>query len=136
MGPRVINQNAPHHLRGDAEEVSAVLPRRGALIDEPQIGFVDETGSLQGVIRAFSLQVLAGELAQFFVNERHQAGGCFGIALAPIDQHLGDLLSGRRRYHAMCFQEEPGAPNLSGEYRDWLSLNSAKHRAARLELHP
>ena len=26
------------------------------------------------------------------------------------------------------FSGKPGAPNLSGEYRDWLSLNSAKHQ--------
>ena len=27
------------------------------------------------------------------------------------------------------FSGKPGAPNVSGEYRDWLSLNSAKHQA-------
>jgi hypothetical protein len=46
---------------------------------------------------------LARKLAQFFVDERHQAGGCVGIACTPIDQHLGDVLSGRRRCHARYF---------------------------------
>ncbi len=81
MGSGIIHEDATHHLRGDAEEMGAVLPGGGALIDQPQIRFVDEAGRLQGVIGAFSLEILARELAQFFVDERHQASRRFRIAL-------------------------------------------------------
>ena len=81
MGSGIVDEDATHDLRGDAEEVGAILPGGGALVDQPQIGFVDKAGRLQRVIRAFSLQISAGELAQFFVDQRHQAGGGFANRL-------------------------------------------------------
>ena len=47
---RVIDQNAPHRLRGDAEKVRAILPAHVALIDQLDERFVDERGRLQCVI--------------------------------------------------------------------------------------
>ena len=44
---RVVGQDAPHHLRGDAEEVCAVLPVDVALADQAQERFVDEVVSLE-----------------------------------------------------------------------------------------
>lgn len=40
--PRVIDQDSPHQLRGDAKELRAVLPVRAVLIDQFQIGLVHE----------------------------------------------------------------------------------------------
>src|SRR5918993_2740058 len=59
---RVIDEDAAHHLRRDAEEVRPVLPLHLRLIDEPQVGFVDERGRLQGVALSLAAQV-AGRLA-------------------------------------------------------------------------
>src|SRR5215208_5462717 len=39
--PRVVNQDAAHCLRGDAEEVCPVLPLDVFVPDEPQVGLVD-----------------------------------------------------------------------------------------------
>ena len=41
MFPRVVDQNAAHHLRRDSEEVRSILPDDALLPDEPQIGFMD-----------------------------------------------------------------------------------------------
>ena len=95
MGPSIVHENAPHDLGGHTEKMGAVLPRGGALIDEAQISFMDEAGRLQGVVRAFSLQILAGELAQFFVDERHEASRCLAVASAPIDKHASHVCACR-----------------------------------------
>jgi hypothetical protein len=39
---RVVNEYAAHHLRGDGEEVGAVLPAHLRLVNEAQVGVVDE----------------------------------------------------------------------------------------------
>jgi hypothetical protein len=96
MGASVIHEDATHHLGGDSEKMGPVLPGGGALIDEAQIRFVDETGGLQRMIRAFPLQILAGEPAQFFIDERHQSGGRFAVTSAPIDQHASYVFACRR----------------------------------------
>jgi len=38
---RVINQDVAHHLRGDAKEMSAILPIHHPLIDQTKIDLVD-----------------------------------------------------------------------------------------------
>jgi hypothetical protein len=50
---RVIDQDAPHHLRGDAEEVGSVLPGNAVLSNEAQVGFMDESRRLQRVVAPF-----------------------------------------------------------------------------------
>ena len=42
----VINQNAPHHPRGNAEEVGTVLPGDAVLSHQPQVRLVDERRGL------------------------------------------------------------------------------------------
>jgi hypothetical protein len=82
----VLHQNLPHQLRTDGEEMLAVLERACALFFEPQIGLVDKGGTLQGVIRAFPLQVTMRYSPQFVVNTReHNAQGFFVTGL-PIRQ--------------------------------------------------
>ena len=47
--PCVIDQNLPHQASRDAEEMSAALPWH-ALIDQPQIGLVDQRRRLKGMV--------------------------------------------------------------------------------------
>ncbi len=63
MATRVIDQNAAHQLRGDAEEMSAVPPGRRLLIDQPKIIFVDQAGGLQSVIGSFALEITTRQAA-------------------------------------------------------------------------
>ena len=43
----VVNQDAAHQLGGNAKELRAVLPAHPSLIDEAEIGFVDQHRGLQ-----------------------------------------------------------------------------------------
>ena len=60
---RVIDQDAPHQVRGDGKELRAVLPLDLALVDELQIRLVDQGGGRQGVIGPFALKVAARQPA-------------------------------------------------------------------------
>src|SRR6266567_3173753 len=62
----------PHHIGGDREEMRPVAPVDTVNIDQPQIGFIDQRGSLQGIARAGFSPVAAGNLVQLAVNERDQ----------------------------------------------------------------
>ena len=50
MRARVIDQGAAHHVRGDGEEVRAVLPLHAALIDQLEVHVVHQDRALQGVL--------------------------------------------------------------------------------------
>jgi hypothetical protein len=88
----VIYQDAPDHLRRHAEEVRAVLPPDMLLVNETQVRFVYQGGTLQGVVRPFAPQIPRGQPAQFSVNERCQPVERLLIAIAPADQQFGNAL--------------------------------------------
>jgi hypothetical protein len=50
--------------------MGAALGVRRVLVDEPDVGFVDERRRLEGVIRPFPAQVAAGEPPQLLVDDR------------------------------------------------------------------
>jgi hypothetical protein len=77
----MIDQDAAHHFCCHSEEVRPVCPR-DSLVDKPQVGFMDESGSLQRVIGAFAVEVAISEAAKFVVNERKQLVQRFLIAVA------------------------------------------------------
>ena len=54
---RVIDQDAPHHLRRQAEEVRPILPVDAILAGESDVGLVDERGRLQRVVWPFAAQM-------------------------------------------------------------------------------
>ncbi len=70
FAPGVINQNAAHRFGGGGKEVRAILPVRLGIAAQPQPGFVDERGGLQGLPRPFARHFRGGELPQFLVHKR------------------------------------------------------------------
>jgi hypothetical protein len=88
---RVVDEHAPHHLGGDAEELGTVTPLHAPLIDQSQVGFVYQRRRLQRVLvplvphRAGCLPV------QLLVDGRDQAIGCGPLAAAPREQERGDV---------------------------------------------
>ena len=42
VAPRMVNQNPPHELRRNGEEVGAVLPAHALVVHQPQVSFVDQ----------------------------------------------------------------------------------------------
>ena len=90
----VIHQNAADHLRGDAEEMGAVLPPDVVLADQLQIGLVNQGGALQGVARPLLPQVAAGQAAQFVVDQGGEFLQGLPVPVAPVSQQTGDLVLG------------------------------------------
>jgi hypothetical protein len=86
----VVDQDPPHDAGGDAEELGAVAPVDAALIHEAQIGLVDEGGRLESVARGFPTQAAGRESVQLLVDHgQHLIEGRL-VALAPVQQPLGD----------------------------------------------
>ena len=78
---RVIDEDAPHVRRHDAEEVRAILPVDARRAEQAQVGLVDEGGRLQGVVVAFAPHVLRRQAAKRRQDEREELG--LGL-LAPL----------------------------------------------------
>jgi hypothetical protein len=101
MRSRVIDEDAAHQVRGDREELGAVLPLDPPLIDELQVGLVDEGGGRQGVIGPLPLQVAAGQPSQLRVDGVEQDAARALVALAPGDQEPRDI--GPRFKHELLY---------------------------------
>ncbi len=54
----MVDQNAPHESRRYGEEVPFVAPILMVLLDNSQIGFVDQRGRLERMIGTFGVQNL------------------------------------------------------------------------------
>jgi hypothetical protein len=94
----MVDQNMPHELRREAEELSAVLPLRLTLANETKVGFINQGGALKCVVGAFAPKMTPRQAAQFVVNQRNQSLSRALISLAPIQEKLADPF-GRRRIH-------------------------------------
>jgi len=86
MLARVVDQDAPHHLRGDAEELRAALPGDAILPDQPEVRFVDQCGGLQRVVRPLAAEVRHGAPSQFPVDEREQIVARLKVSVTPRPQ--------------------------------------------------
>jgi hypothetical protein len=80
---RVIDQNAPHHLRRDCEEVSAVLPIDVSLIEQFHVRFVHDRRRLQPAMPPLAGELPRCERAQLAVDERNQPLERLAAAAAP-----------------------------------------------------
>src|SRR6476659_9326930 len=98
MPSRVIYENTAHQLCGDSEKLRAALPVGMCLIDETKISLVDERSGLQRVPRMFASHVVVGEPAQLVVDQWYQLVERSLIAIGPIQNQLGYVIRGRRRF--------------------------------------
>ena len=87
----MIHQDAAHGFGGDREKVRPVLPVHAGLIDQPDVCVVYKRRGFNGWVLFESKELRSREPAQFVVNERYQILQSFRIALAPVDQELGDV---------------------------------------------
>ena len=90
---RVIHQDVPHELCRGGEAVRAVLPRDVLLARQPQIGFVDQRRSLQGVFRALGPHVLPREAPQLVIDLGHRGRLDVPVPLAQFEQQPTDGLT-------------------------------------------
>jgi len=79
-----FHENPSHRFGGRGEEVATAVPMlRGFDIHQPQVSFVDQGCSLQGLPRSFLGQLLGREFAQFVVDQRQELLG--GVRVAFLD---------------------------------------------------
>src|SRR5262249_9596617 len=86
LSTRVVHEDLPHDAGSDPVEVRAALPVRLRLLDETQIGLIDQGSRLQRMALSFASQVSRSKLAELPVNERHEFSlGSLG-AVPPFRQ--------------------------------------------------
>ena len=91
LAPRMVEEHTPHKLRGDAEEMTSILPIDLALIEQTQIRLVDDRSDLEPIVPPFADQAARRKHTQFVVNERHQLVERVSAAILPLVQKLCDF---------------------------------------------
>lgn len=91
----VIDQDAAHHRGRHTKELCTVAPRDPSLVDEAEIGLVNECRRLQGVAGSLAAEVGGRAAAQLVVDERHEPVARADIARAPGLEELRDPALGR-----------------------------------------
>lgn len=84
-GTGMVDEDAADEVCGDREEMGAVLEVGVALIDQTEVGFVNELGGLDELPAFFAGQMTACNGAKFVVNDRDEPVECAGIAFAPLN---------------------------------------------------
>ena len=81
--PRMVHEDSAHHFGGDGQEVRAVLPIDSILVDQPQVGFVNERGRLQGVVAPFPTQIACRARPQISVNQMEEIVARLDVPTSP-----------------------------------------------------
>ena len=87
----MIDEYASHQLRGDAEEVRAILPLHVSLVHQPNVSLVNQRRRLQRVTRLFASQVARSLSTEFVVDDRHQLVERLFVAALVADKQLRDI---------------------------------------------
>src|SRR6266545_7648335 len=99
----MADHDAPHQPRSRRDKMGPALPERLRIIDQSQVGFVENGGGLQGVAGALPAHIMVREPVQFGLHQREQLLKRSLVSAAPVAEQLGDLLSrGWRRRHTGC----------------------------------
>jgi len=99
LAPRVVDQDPPHHLRGDREEVPAVVPVDLALSEQLDVRLVHHGGRLHPVVSPFVRQLPGCEHPQLVVDNRHQPVERLAAPFLPFVQNARNLRRRRSVLH-------------------------------------
>jgi hypothetical protein len=113
MTPGVIHEHAPHHVRGDGEELHPVNPLGARLVHEPEVCLVDDGGRGERVAYGLESQLPVGNPRQVSVDERDEAVQRARNSVAHVAEHLGDRVLLRRACHAPSAVSRPVGHTLS-----------------------
>jgi hypothetical protein len=69
---RAVNEYVPHCYRSEREKMTAITPCYAGLVDELQVGFVNETSCRQRRAAGTERELMTSNEAEVFVNERHE----------------------------------------------------------------
>jgi hypothetical protein len=90
MPARMIHQDASHYLRGNSEEVCAILPGDSFLTDQPKERLVYQRRRLQCVVETLLSQIRGGLPLQLTIDQRHQVIAGPKITAGPSVEQLAD----------------------------------------------
>src|SRR5690349_4815646 len=92
LTPRVVDENPPHQLRGNREEVSAVLPVHFSLGEQLDVSLIDDGGGLQPVVAPLARQLPRGNRPEFLVDDRDQAVERLTVPVFPLVKDACDIV--------------------------------------------
>ena len=73
VATRVVDEDAAHGLRRHRQEMGAILPLHALVIDQPQIGFVDQGGGSAGCgLTRSRRHVVVGQAVELLVHDRRE----------------------------------------------------------------
>src|SRR5206468_1646933 len=90
----IIDEDAAHGARGDGEKLRAIGPLRARLVDQPQVGLVNQCGGAERVVGALAPELVVGDAAQLFVDDGEQPIHGAGVAGPPGKEQIGDVRGG------------------------------------------
>src|SRR5579863_8320363 len=85
----VIHKNAAHDAGAERKEMSPILPLDVLNVDQSEVGFINERGSLQSVPGILSGEAPAGDLAKLGVHQNDQALEGSRVIGAPSLEQAG-----------------------------------------------
>ena len=83
---RVLDQNLPHQLSADGQEMLPVLKLTCALFFQTQISFVYQGRPLQSMVRTLVAQVVMRDPSQLVINKRDYSAQRLLITGLPVPQ--------------------------------------------------
>ncbi len=87
----MIDEDATHHGGRDGDEVSSALPMYTLLVRQPQIGFVNQGGRLEGVVGTFSAERPLRQGVQLVVDEGQYLPPGIWVSTVDAGQKPGDI---------------------------------------------
>ena len=87
----VLDQNPPHRFGCRCEEMSLAVPLPVGRVLDPQPGFVNQRGGLEGLAGAFLGKLVRGQAAQFVIDQRQQFRARVRFAALDCLQHVGHV---------------------------------------------
>jgi hypothetical protein len=87
---RMIDQDPPHHLRGDREKVRPILPGDAVLSHQAHVRLMHERRRLQRVIGSLTAQIRTRPQLELPIHDGHQPIPRLKIAAVPRTQQMAD----------------------------------------------
>ena len=92
---RSLHENATHQLRRDGEEVRSILPPHPLVVDQPDVGLIDQRGRLEAVVGSLAPHVPVGEPTEFGIHDGRQRVERSVVPVAPRTEKRTDVAPDR-----------------------------------------
>src|SRR5947208_1163161 len=83
MAPGMVDQDAPHHLGRNREEMGAILPLHAPIIHQSHVGLIHQGSRLERVAWVLALHVAVSQAAEFVINNRREPLERALVSIAP-----------------------------------------------------